>query len=151
MKVRHGNLGLEVPDSWSDQSTLLFVAPLPEAPALPMLRAQDEPTEAVSVAFRRAQGKSAQALLEEQAQALSTMDEGFVVLSSGPFSSGLGPGWKITQRVLMGGAALRQISAAFVLGPVAVIATAAASDARFERVEVALTQVLRSLSAGSAT
>jgi hypothetical protein len=144
--VRHGGFSIDVPAGWADQSTLLFVAPR-EAGDARVLQPQLRPTETVSVRFVLGPEGDAAALLAAQIDAMKVTDPEFAVLSSGPFASGLGAGWQQQQRVTVGGVALVQIATATVLGPVAVLATATAAEARLPHVQAALLGVLSSMKA----
>lgn len=154
--VRHGGFAIDVPDGWSDQSTLLFVAPrLASDPR--SLHGEVKPTETISVRFVLGAGAGeagagaleldAAGLLASQVEALKVTDPDFTVLATGPFTSGLGEGWQQTQRITVGGVALLQLATATVIGPIAILATATAAEAKFANVEAQLTSVLSSMKA----
>ncbi len=144
--VRHGGLAIDIPDGWADQSTLLFVAPRLE-PNPRALHTELRPTETVSVRFVLGENLDAKELLAAQIDAMKVTDPDFAVVASGAFSSGLGAGWQQTQRITVGGVALKQLATATVIGPVAVLATATSSEARFPLVESALLATLSSMKA----
>lgn len=147
MDVRHGGLIIDVPEGWADQSTLLFVAP-PEAVSAPTANRSVQATEVVSVRFAFGdEGTDARAALHKEAAAMAAGDAQFSVLTEGTFTCGLGAGWRVIQRVSIGGVALRQISCAVVVGAVTVIATATAADARFDKQQAQLERVLASMRA----
>jgi hypothetical protein len=146
MEVRHGGLILDVPEGWADQSTLLFVAPPDvQAQSAPTANKSVQATEVVSVRFMFGQHDEARAALKGETEAMAAADAQFAVISEGPFTCGLGEGWRIVQRVHVGGIALRQISCAVVVGAVTVLASATAGDARFEKMQAQLDQVLTSM------
>jgi hypothetical protein len=149
MELRHGGLVIDLPEGWSDQSTLLFVAPPPAlVGAVPAANAVAQPTEAVSLRFAVAGGREARALLEEQTAALRRTDPALSLVEEGPFSAPFGRGWRVVQRLSLGGIALRQIAVACLRGEVALLATAVAGDAAFARAEETLLGILGSLRAG---
>ena len=144
MRLNHGALGIDLPPDWRNQSTLLFVAPRPKL-NLPSTAEVQQPTEAISISFYY-DTQSPQALLGQQAEQLGQVHPGFAVIDDGPISSGLGDGWRYTQDLDMDGTPVRQIAAAFAIGPVTVLATAATVRETFEARREELTQILCSLS-----
>ncbi len=144
MEVRHGGLVIDVPEGWSDQSTLLFVAPRDEATAATVAKVA-VPTEAVAVRFRMSEDKDAAAVLAEEFTGVRAADPDAEEIESGPFSCPLGAGAYRVARVRVGHAPLVQLTAAVVLGPVCVLATASAAEARFPRVREDLLRTLRSM------
>ncbi len=145
MQLRHGGLTIEVPDDWEDRSTLLFVAPRDTA-ELPTVAAVQRPTEAVAIAFVRVKsGETAEDVMRSQAEQARALNPEFEVSDAGPIDSALGSGWCQTQSLTVFDMPVRQLSAAFVVGPVAVVATASAAESRFARCSEMLSSVLRSL------
>ncbi len=144
MEIQHGGLLIDLPHSWSDQSSLLFVAPREEE-SLPTTAAVQRPTEAVAVGFVLAESRDARAILTEQTAQLAAAEPTLEVVAEGPFSCGLGPGWSQTQKLTVGETAVRQLSVACLIGHLAVVATASAAEARFKRCEEQLSSILKSL------
>lgn len=147
MEVRHGGFSIDVPAGWADQSTLLFVAPREAPVEARALNAQVRPTETIAVRFVFGSDLDAQALLREHVDDLKVTDPAFALLGEGAFTSGLGAGRQQRQRITVGGVALVQIATCTVLGPVAVLATATAAEARLPHVEQALLAALSSMKA----
>jgi hypothetical protein len=146
MQFRHGGLTLELPNDWMDQSTLLFVAP-PTSENVMSTHKVAEQSEAISINFVLAPG-DVKALLAEQAEALGANDPGFEILEEGAFSCGLGEGWSYVQRMTIQGIPVRQLTVACPVGPIAVVATAAAPDGRFDDARERLHEILMSISTG---
>ncbi len=143
MEFRHGGLRLDLPDGWLDQSTLLFVAPPTRESTMSTHRVV-EPSEAVSVNFVLDPGDP-KALLAEQARSLAAADPDFEVLEEAPFACGLGDGWCCVQRMAVRGVPVRQIAVACAVGPVAVVATAAAPESSFGASRARLRAILESM------
>jgi len=149
MQIQHGALAIDVPADWQDQSTVLFVAPRTEE-SLTTLSTVEQPTEAVSLTFVT-DSDDPKRILERQAESLRKMDAGFELLGEGPFETALGSGWSYEQRFDMGGSVVRQLAVACRVGPVVVLATGAAVDARFDRHRNQLAAILASLKLGGAS
>ncbi len=147
MKLQHGGFSIELPDDWSDMSTLMFVGP-PEAPALPTVSPVQGPAESVTVSFVVVDDEDARTVLRQQAKALETTDPSFRVLDEGPFTCGLGEGHRFRQTIEADGVEVHQLCVACVLGPVAVVATASATAERFDRCAPKLEGILESMRAG---
>ena len=144
MKIRHGALQIDLPEDWSDQSSLLFVAPRDKHPARTAHPTQ-QTTEAVALNFVDAQGQDAQTILRQQSETLGAADPSFRVLAEEPFACRLGEGWLVTQTLTAADVTLRQLCLAVVIGRIVILATAACSDARFARNEAELRSILQSL------
>jgi hypothetical protein len=130
MEIVHGGLVIDVPAGWTDASSLLFVAP--RMHDMPTKNAVDAPTETLSIRFAFArEGDSARAILDAELTSLRAIDAKARVLDEGEHACDLGAGWRQTLGVTIGGAPLRQIAVCVVAGPVAVLATATAGEARF--------------------
>ena len=145
MQMRHAGLVFDLPDGWRDESALLFVGPS-RAPQLPTTTPVQRPGEALAVRFRSHEGKSTEALLEEDLHAARAFDTAIDVVAVESFSCGLGAG-KVQERALqLAGQPVLQLVACVVVGPVAVTATASygASD---KDARVRLLDVIRSLRA----
>ena len=145
MHICHGGLVVDVPESWADRSTLLFVAPQ-EDNRLPTAQPVEQSTEAVSINFVRDVEGDASAVLHDQIERLRAVDPEFQMLHEEPFTCGLGTGWQITQRLHLAGVAVRQLVAACVVGRICIVATASATDERFSQHEPRLRAILQSLS-----
>lgn len=143
MHIRHGGFVLEIPADWSDQSTLVFVGPLPAK--LSTTTQMAPVSEAVAISFVRAARGEPQEILRTQAQQLAHSDPTFELLSSGPFSCGLGEGWRYTQKVTVDGQAVVQLAVACRAGDVMVLATGAVDANSFSRREAQLAEILRSM------
>jgi hypothetical protein len=144
MHVRHGGISIDIPESWSDQSTLLFTAPFPTE-TVPTAARLQQAAEAVSVSFIRDAGQTAKEVLAAQAQELGQHVPDFAVVSEGPFDCGLGKGWRYTQRFSVDGVSVQQLAVACPAGELVVVATAAAADYRFGHCEAQLRTILGSL------
>ena len=143
MEVRHGAIVIDVPNEWEDRSTLLFVAPQPQS-NLPTANEVHDSTEAVSVRFVMG-SDSAEDYLAAQAAELAELRTGHELQAQGTFACGLDGAWHHVRRVEVAGQRLRQLAVAAPLGPMLVVATAAAGDARFDFVREQLTAILSSL------
>lgn len=144
MKLQHGRLSIDVPPGWSDQSTLLLVAP-PDETSAPTASSVHHATEAVAVHFIIAGDDDARALLGQDIERLQKLDAELVLVEQGPFTCGLGEGWSTVQRYRLGGSVIKQISVCVLVGPVAVMASASTTDGGFDKKAPALWNVLRSL------
>ena len=146
MPLQHGGLVIEVPDGWADRSSLLFVAPR-EPSTLPSAVKVEEPTESLSVRFESVDPETtAMSLLEdEHARFVATVGIEPEVVEDAAFVCPLGAGRQRIQKIALGGAPLRQICVAVVVGKVAVLATATAGEARFARVKPQLERALAGL------
>jgi hypothetical protein len=144
--VRHGGFAIDVPAGWADQSALLFVAPRIDGEAR-TLAPQTRPTETIAIRFAIGAEGDARTILEAQLPDLRVTDPDLQVTASGPFTSSLGAGWQQTQTIHVGGIALVQIATCTVIGPIAVLATATAAEARFPHVQTALQAALTSMRA----
>jgi len=144
VKLHHGALVVDLPNGWSDRSTLLFVAP-PETQNLPTTAHVQEPTEAIAVHFSHTSAQSAQQVLHEQSEQLRQVDPNYRLVSEGPFSCGLGEGWRYTQELKVGEQYVSQLSVACLLKTLAIVATASAPSARFARNQAQLLTILESL------
>ena len=143
MKLQHGRLTVDVPPGWADQSTLLFVGPAPDVARTTTRVTQ--PSEAVAITFAGAGDDDARAMLGQESARLKKVDPELTVVEEGAFACGLGNGWSTVQRYRLGSTMLRQISVCVVHGPVAVLASASAADAAFDKKADTLWGVLRSL------
>jgi hypothetical protein len=130
MEIVHGGLVIDVPGGWTDASSLLFVAP--RTHDLPTKNAVDAPTETISVRFAFAgAADSARSILANELASLRAIDANARVVDEGEHRCDLGAGWRQTLAVTIAGAPLRQLAVCVVTGPVAVLATATAGEARF--------------------
>jgi hypothetical protein len=133
MELRHGAILFDVPEGWSDRSTLLFVGP-----AQP-----NGSSEAVSLVFSAE--TSPKDALERQADEIREIDPKLEILKSEPFRSPLGSGCSLLQRYVMNGAPVRQMAVALPLRGGVVIATAVTIEARFAKQDAELRRILFSL------
>jgi hypothetical protein len=143
--VQHASLALDVPDGWTDQSTLLFVAP--PAASTDVVPARATPGEAIAVRFAAAAGRSAADCLKEQLGSTRLTDPHARVISETDFRCGLGPGRLAEQELEVAGQRLSQLIACVVVGPVAVVASASCASAAFARHRARLLEALCSLRA----
>lgn len=144
--IRHGGLEVDLPGDWEDRSSLLFVAPASDA-SLPVGNKVEASREAITIDFTFGDGRDAKVILEERAAGLRKIDPGFEVIEQGPFECGFGEAWCYEQRLTLGEVRVRQLAVVCCVGPVAISATAAASEERFGAVRPRLEAVLRSLRA----
>jgi hypothetical protein len=143
--VRHGGLTVDIPEGWSDRSTLLFVGPSPLAADLPTAQHVSSPAEAVSIAFVPTAGKDVDALLAEQSEPIRKAVDQAGEAEVSEVTSGLGPGRLLSQPIVLGSDHLRQLIAVFPVGEVTVVATATAGEAGFSQAKGRLLGVLESL------
>jgi hypothetical protein len=142
--LRHGGLVVDVPETWTDQSTLLLVAPA-SGPTLPTTRAVSEPVETVTIRMLAKDARSLAEVLQDEVAGLQRMQAGARVVDEGAFSCGLGTGARLELVLDLDGLALRQILLAAGQGDVVVLAIATTSEARLERTRAQLEAVLSSL------
>ena len=81
MEIRHGGLVLDIPETWMDRSTLLFIRP-PEKPSLPTATAIAPTTEAVSINFVLRPDGKAEAVLDEHVLSLQVIRPLFYLFES---------------------------------------------------------------------
>ncbi len=143
---QHGQVALDLPDDWADQSTLMFIAP-PPAADVPTQANVEQPTESVRIEFTHNPFDSAETYIATQLEELGRADPSFAeALSSGPFKCPLGDGWHVVCQVNVDEVLLRQIIVGVELGPnVLLFAVATASQDRFESQEAALRSILESM------
>jgi hypothetical protein len=150
MRLVHGGLALDLPEGWSDQSTLLFTAPVDDVP-MPTAKRTARPTESLAVTFglaqRRAGGADddADAVVREEVERLKAADPALELVEVRPFVGGLGKGSLAVVKLTLAEIALRQLTVAVVVGPVVVCATASCVEAVFARREPALLSLLQSI------
>ncbi len=145
MRLVHGGLALDLPEGWSDQSTLLFTAPVDDAP-LPTAHRPARSTESLALTFALAKDADADAVVRDEVDKLRAADPGLVLVEVRPFSCGLGAGALAVVRLSLADIALRQLTAAVVVGPVVVRATVSCVEGVFARREPALLALLQSIS-----
>jgi hypothetical protein len=143
--IQHAGLALDVPAGWTDQSTLLFVAPVPAPVDVAQPRAA--PVEAIAVRFAAAGGRTAEDCLDEQLGSARLTDPKARVLGVSDFHCGLGAGRLGEQTLEIAGERLCQLIACVVVGPVAIVASASCGEANFPRQREHLLQALASLRA----
>jgi hypothetical protein len=137
--VRHGSFVVDVPATWSDQSTLVFVAP----PAmLPTLSAQAA-VESVTVRFGR--GASVDAVVDAELAALRERDPALVVLWDRPERTAGGAGRAAAFTTSIAAVPLTQILCVIDVDGVFVIGAATCAAVRFAAVEAQLRAVLASV------
>jgi hypothetical protein len=140
----HGDLVVDVPASWSDQSTVLFVAQPQPSRSLHTQQAVDS----LSLRTARLPPGGPAAMLVAERQHLVDKDPGFALLSEEPFSAALGDGVLACWRSALLGPALVQL--VFAVAPshapdVGVLAVATTAEAGFEQARPRLLQLLASL------
>jgi len=144
MWIRHGALEIDIPESWRDESALLFMAP-PASSALPTANPLKAVGEALAVRFGLAAGRSAPEILAEQVALVRAVDPEMTVVAENNFKCGLGEGRLVEQQMRMGDQTIRQLMACVITGPVAVMATTSAGAAAFAGARPRLLSILRSL------
>ena len=149
MEIRYGALVIDVPADWSDQSSLLFVAPA-SANDLPSTVKVEEPVETLSLRIVPHDDQTAQQMLDREEEKLLAVAAKPEVVEDAPFTCPLGNGWQRVHKVKIAGAPLRQICVVVVVGRLAVLATATSGEARFARVRPQLEHALASLKRASA-
>jgi hypothetical protein len=142
--LRHGGVVVDVPDSWSDQSTVLLVAP-PAGSGLPTTKAVSEPVETVTIRFFAADGRPASQVLRDEVEGLARIQQGADIVKEGDFRCGLGAGALLEAKLDLGGLVLHQLLAAVVRDELVVLAVATASETKMPKVRAQLEGVLASL------
>jgi hypothetical protein len=150
MRLVHGGLALDLPAGWSDQSTLLFTAPVDDV-ALPTTRKTQRTTESVAVTFALADDKDADAIVRDEVEQLKAADPGLVLVEVAPFSCALGDGRLATVKLTLGETPLRQLTLAVLVGPIVVRATASCLEAAFAKREAGLRSILQSIGLSSSS
>jgi hypothetical protein len=130
--LRHGGIDVDVPDGWSDQSNLVFVAP-------------GESPETISIRFTAVEGKSARELAHAEIAALSRLESHVQLTSEGAFMTGLGEAYRVEIRVLLESVPMTQVVYAVIIEPLAVIATATAMTDSFEATREKVEKTIASL------
>lgn len=146
-EVRHGGFAIDVPDGWSDQSTLLFVGPLEPTSATSLESTRALP-ETIAIRFSMVGADDPRQLLIAQADQLADIDPDFEVTDEGSFDCPLGDGFQYTHRLSLDGVTMRQITVACAVGAVVIVATASAADERFDKKKAELIAILSSMRAG---
>lgn len=145
-RMRHGRLSFDVPASWSDRSTLLFVGP---APVLPSANAARIPQPSMTMTFARTKGEhplaEARAILDEELAGLRAMNVGLEVQKIEEIDTAIGKGALSTHRLSLDGVRLLQLQLVVVTGEIAVRAAASSGDLEPAR-EAELKKLLTSLS-----
>ncbi len=139
MEMRHGGLVMDLPEGWSDRSTLLFTGP----------RTADAPGPAMSIHFLLGEGTDPRAILIQEFEKRSEVDPTAKVLEEGAFKSRLGDGWCLQQHSTADDLAIRQISVCFSLGPVSILAHATCDEHQWETDGQILLNTLSTLGAAS--
>lgn len=146
MEFRHGGLSIDLPPTWADRSTLVFVAPQVQAAGLPTMADVETPTEVVRIEFLMNPERDAKGFLSAQVGSIVEGDPSFVQqVDEGAFSCGLGEGWQVTLRASLEGYTTRQILVAIARGDIVVLASAIAADDRFDQRRTELVSILQSL------
>lgn len=142
MKISHGGLGLEIPDDWTDASTLLFLGPAKESTDSSKKNAR----EAISIHFAETDGQDAKEILEQSFEVTKKQEPSLEILEQKTFVCSLGEGWQMLQRLQVGTDAVKQYSACCVRGQLAILLTAAVSEDDFGGCQKRLLTALESLS-----
>lgn len=137
MEMRHGGLVMDLPEGWSDRSTLLFTGP----------RTTDAPGPAMSVHFLIGEGKDPRGVLIAEFEKRAEVDPTAKVLEEGAFRSRLGEGWCLQQESTADDLHIRQISVCFALGPVCILAHATCDAHQWDTDGQTLMQTLSTLGA----
>lgn len=141
MELRHGELRLDLPEHWLDQSTLLFVEP--RAGVEPVPAPAVTPTLSVRLAFGTK--LSAQELIEAETRKVEIVQPQLQRLQSGPFESPLGSGWLIHVRAALSDVPIEQLAVAWVVGEAGVIACAACGAREMKEQRPKLEAMLRAI------
>lgn len=127
--MRHGRLAIDVPNGWTDRSTLLYVGP---PPALPTTAQRELPGPSITMTTVRVKGEQptaeARAILDDELAGLRAMDVGLEVLRVEDFTTAMGDGVLSTHRLALDGVRLLQLHAVVVVGQIAVRAAASSSE-----------------------
>lgn len=156
MKIQHGALAIDVPKGWTDESTLLFVAPA--SPPLPTVKDVVRASGSVLITFRRVEGR---APLEEARQIVDANlaglrgqalgDAGLIELERGELDTGIGRGATSLHRLTLAGIPIRQLELVVVVGRTAVCAVASCGEDEWAARGAELRSTLASLSIGAVT
>jgi hypothetical protein len=144
--IRHGELEIQLPEGWTDQSTLLFQGP-PETASRPTLSRIADSNPTVSVRFFHRESADPRDVLAEEFRQLQAMDPGCTMQQQGPLSSELGEGWHLVHRSGDAQEPMQQILACFCLPKTVVLACAQSHAHSFPALEPMLRTILRSLAA----
>ena len=139
MQMRHGGLVLDLPEGWSDRSTLLFTGP----------REKDRPGPAMSVHFLIGEGKDPRGVLIQEFEKRAEVDPDAKVLEEGEFTSRLGQGWCLQQVSTLDDDAIRQVSVCFAIGPVCILAHATCDATQWDTEGPVLMQALSTIGAAA--
>lgn len=133
-RMRHGRLTIDLPEGWSDRSTLLFVGP---PPTLPTAAKRTLPQPSITMTMVKTKGEQpideARALLDDELAGLGAMDVGLEVLKVEDFRTAMGDGVLSTHRLTLDGVRLVQLHAVVVVGQLAVRAAASSSELEREQ------------------
>jgi hypothetical protein len=141
VSVVHGNIVIDIPSTWVDQSSLVFVAPVEASKAGP----GPQIAESVTVRFGRLpKGGAAEVLALERKQQQQT-DRGLKVIAEESIKTQLGPGhlaaWKTTPLDV----ALVRLAVAAAHGDAYVLAIATTTEAAFVGARGRLLDIIGSL------
>ena len=152
VKIQHGAVAIDVPKGWTDESTLLFVAP---STPLPTVNDAIRAGGSVLVTFRRAEGKApldeAKAILDGNLAGLRGNDAALVELERGELDTGLGKGATSLHRITLANVPIRQLELVVVVGRTAVCAVASCGEDEWTMRAPELRGTLASLSIGPVT
>lgn len=144
--MRHGELEIQLPDGWTDQSTLLFQGP-PESASRPTLSRIADSNPTVSVRFFHREAADPREILAEELRQLQELDPDCTLQTQGPITSALGEGWHIVHRTGEEQGPMQQLLACFCLPKTVILACAQSHAHSFSATEPLLREILSSLAA----
>jgi hypothetical protein len=146
LSVVHGDLVIDIPSTWADQSVLHFVAP---ADGLPRTATGGGPapqvTESVSVRFGRLPTGGAAGVLANERKNLLRDDPALKLVAEEAINTRLGPGHLAAWRFRPLDVALVKLVVAIAHGDAYVVAIATTTEALFPTARSRLLDVIGSL------
>jgi hypothetical protein len=146
LSVIHGDLVIDIPSTWADQSVLHFVAP---AEGLPRTATGGGPaptiTESVVIRFGRLPVGGAAAVLAAERKNLLRDDPALKMITEEAIATRLGPGHLAAWRFRPLDVALVKLAVAIAHGDAFVIAVATTTEALFPTARGRLLDVIGSL------
>jgi hypothetical protein len=142
--VIHGDLVIDIPSTWLDQSTLSFVAPAQPAPD-GRTRGAQQIVESVVVRFGRMPSGGVVAVLTAERKAQSVHDSSLKILLEEPLTTKLGAGHLLAWKTTPADVTLVRMAVAVAHGEAYVLATATTTAELYSSARSRLLDILGSL------
>ncbi|MCK5689133.1 hypothetical protein KAI87_07680 [Myxococcota bacterium] len=147
MKINHGGLEIDIPETWFDQSTLMFVGPVAQESASPTAKKMTRAPESVTVQFLAGTDEDdIESMLRFGVAGMQAFDPAYEDLRRFTMQTGLGEAQGVERKLSLGGMELRQIVVAAPFGGAYIVASATAAEASFDFQKKELERILASLS-----